>query len=377
MDRFEDNGMNAVSTVNFSAGAGLGAQASATGGASYGLTANAALAAGEAKNSSTTRHNAEITAGGALKTVSGRDTTISGANLLGDQVDMRVGRNLRVESVRDYARASSSSRSAGVQMTVGMGATAGGSGSAGGDGNLAYATGNSDSDFIGRQTSIIGVSGVNIHTGDNTHIKGAIIAALNDNLTLNTGTLNYEDMTGKKTSSSWSMGISGRWTPDSSSASGGDSRPQTNSSSGSSQSWLQNLTATQKELKDQWTAFKQDMIFAPGAFTYSGSEIEQTALATVGRGAIIVRDNPGMDLSGLNRDTSKALTEETIRNTNFEIDPLFSYVDSAFNYTDAALHAPEKIDDVSGFVNDPNRFIMKKWEQLLKKWGIGNNKPKP
>jgi hypothetical protein len=187
----------------------------------------------------------------------------------------------------------------------------------------------------------------------------------------------FENMTDKQTSSSWSMGITGRWTPESPSASDGDSRPQTDSSSGSSQGWLQNLTDTQKELKDQWTAFKQDMIFAPGAFTYSGSEIEQTALATVGWGAIIVRDNPGMDLSGLNRDTSKALTEETIRNTNFEIDPLFGYVDKAFGYTGAALSVPGKIDKGKEFLDDPQGFIKDQWQKLLETWGIDDNKQKP
>jgi filamentous hemagglutinin len=69
--------------------------------------------------------------------------------------------------------------------------------------------------------------------------------------------------------------------------------------------------------------------FAPCAFSYSGTEIEQATRATVGPGTIIVRDNPGMDLSGLNRDISKALTEETIRNTNFTLDPLFGRVDAA------------------------------------------------
>jgi filamentous hemagglutinin len=345
------------STSSFSAGAGLGAQASATGGASYGLTAKAALAAGEAKNSSTTRHNAEITAGGVLKTVSGRDTTISGANLLGDQVDMRAGRNLRVESVKDRAQSSSRTSSANVTGTIGFGG-------ASVSGGANYATSDGSSDFIGRQTSIIGVNGVNIYTENNTHIKGAIIAALNDNLTLNTGTLSFEDMRGRQTSSSWSMGITGRWTPDSPAGAA-------NANDGPSSDrpvWLQNLVDRQKELNMQWEEFKDTVIFAPGTFSYSNSEIERTARATVGQGAIIVRDNPGMDLSGLNRDTSKALTEETIRNTSFTLDPLFGHVDAAFSVTG-------KIGDGYDFAKNPGGYIENTWDRFLERvketWNIG------
>ncbi|MDR2573123.1 MAG: hemagglutinin repeat-containing protein, partial [Desulfovibrio sp.] len=161
------------SKSSFSAGAGIGVQASATGGASYGLTAKASLGLSGGETKTVTRNNAAITAGGKLSTISGRDTTASGANLLGDQVDMRVGRDLRVESVRDTAKSSSYNFSAGGQVTVGMGATSGNV-SSGGSGNMGYSAGSGSSDLIGRQTTIIGANGVNIYTGDNTHIKGAV-----------------------------------------------------------------------------------------------------------------------------------------------------------------------------------------------------------
>jgi hypothetical protein len=90
----------------------------------------------------------------------------------------------------------------------------------------------------------------------------------------------------------------------------------------------------------------------------------------VGRGAIIVRDNPGMDLSGLNRDTSKALTEETIRDTSFTLNPLFSRVDQA-------LAVPGLIDEGYKFSNAPGKYINDKWDKFFKEfkknWKSGGN----
>ncbi|MDR2801258.1 MAG: hemagglutinin repeat-containing protein [Desulfovibrio sp.] len=350
------------SSSSFSAGAGIGAQASATS-RSVGLTANASVGLQEAEGKSVKRQNAEITAGNRLTTISGRDTTLAGANLLGNEVDMRVGRDLRVESVRDRSRSSSHSSSANVSGTVGFGG-----GSVSGKANFGTAEG--ESDLIGRQTSVIGISGVNIYTENNTHIKGAIIAALNDNLVLNTGTLSFEDMTGRRTSSSWSMGITGSWSPDKPDAADAkDKTPQPDRPA-----WVQNLVNKQAELNDQWEGFKKDVIFAPGAFSYADSLTEQIARATVGPGTIIVRNNPGMDLSGLNRDSSLALSMETLRDTNFTLDPLFGYVDEPLNITG-------KIGDGYDFMKDPGGSIRIKWDSfvkgLKKTWGINNNTRKP
>jgi hypothetical protein len=104
---------------------------------------------------------------------------------------------------------------------------------------------------------------------------------------------------------------------------------------------------------NDWKAFKEAAIVAPGALSYSASGTEQTARATVGPGVIIVRDNPGMDLSGLNRDVSQALTTETIRNFSFSLSPLFGYVDEA-------LGVPAKFDEGIKFLNDPKAYVGKK-----------------
>jgi hypothetical protein len=99
---------------------------------------------------------------------------------------------------------------------------------------------------------------------------------------------------------------------------------------------------------------------------------EQTARATVGPGVIIVRDNPGMDLSGLNRDVSQALTTETIPGAPFSLGPLFGYVDQA-------LGAPETVDAAMEFWDGPKAYIDNNWEKFQKNfetiWSLNKDTP--
>ena len=83
-----------------------------------------------------------------------------------------------------------------------MGATGSGGASNSAGGGIGLTMAGNSSDTIGKQTSVLGANGVNIFTEGNTRIKGALIAALNDNLTLNTGTLTFEDMKGSTKASS-------------------------------------------------------------------------------------------------------------------------------------------------------------------------------
>jgi hypothetical protein len=117
------------------------------------------------------------------------------------------------------------------------------------------------------------------------------------------------------------------------------------------------------EASTQWDTFKDAMIVSPGAFSYSNSETTQIARATVGLGTIIVRDNPYMDLSGLNRDTSQALTEELVRNDVFQIEPLFGYVDQVLN-------APKILDAGFEFAQDPKKYFNDGWQRIYE--GVKN-----
>ena len=119
-----------------------------------------------------------------------------------------------------------------------------------------------------------------------------------------------------------------------------------------------NLMKTQETANEQWKALKTAAIISPGAFSFSASESRQIARATVGEGTIIVRDNPDMDLSGLNRDPALAMTEEKTRNTSIALGPPFEYLDTA-------LSVPKIIDSAVG-------TAAKIWEGIKEKWGDTN-----
>ena len=195
--------------------------------------------------------------------------------------------------------------------------------------------------------------------------------AANNMLMLNTGTLSFEDMVGTKSSTSQSTAftISNKFSLGASSVGSakkddGASKDSTDTSS----AWDQ-LMATQEAASKQWQTFKKDVVVSPGAFSYKGSESVQTARATVGEGTIIVRDNPDMDLSGLNRDTSQAMTTETTRSISFSLSPLFGHVDTA-------LSVPGKIDSTLKFWNDPVGTFTGILNKIQDSWGFESDTAK-
>ncbi|WP_215647715.1 hemagglutinin repeat-containing protein [Desulfovibrio desulfuricans] len=181
-----------------SASVGIGAKAGKNG-VGFGYQGNMALGGESADNDTHEYNNAKLLAGETLSTSSGQDTTIAGANLTGKDVSMTVGRNLNVSSLQNSASSSYNSYDITAGATVGGGFTA--------DASLGVKSADGSSRTVGEQTSILGSNSVNIYTENNTHIAGAVIAAINDNLKLNTGTLSYENVVGKTTQTSTGWGI--------------------------------------------------------------------------------------------------------------------------------------------------------------------------
>ncbi|EGW51033.1 hypothetical protein HMPREF1022_01987, partial [Desulfovibrio sp. 6_1_46AFAA] len=326
--------------------AGLGVSASVNK-SGYTLGVNGSLALnGEQGDSSGLKHdNATLVAGEKLTTVSGQDTTVAGANLTAKDVDMTVGRDLTVTSLKDSSSSHTNSYNAGASATVGYGADVSVTQGA----NLGFGFQNSNGKAVGEQTSILGSDSVNIYTENNTHVAGAIIAALNDNLKLDTGTLSYENIVSKTTETSMSAGI--KWGQtfkpggtssapidkgDNNTLSQGGKNPSNlpnNELYPDAKPWMKNLVETQKNLQTWWKGFKEESLhnISPDKFSYSYKETTQTAYATIGKGEIIVRDNPGQSLDGLNRDPSQAMQTEQTTNVNINLNPAVTYVDTILN----------------------------------------------
>ena len=357
--------------------AGLGVSASVNK-SGYTLGVNGSLALnGEQGDSSGLKHdNAKLVAGEKLTTISGQDTTVAGANLTAKDVDMTVGRDLTVTSLKDSSSSHTNSYNAGASATVGYGADVSVTQGA----NLGFGFQNSNGKAVGEQTSILGSDSVNIYTENNTHVAGAIIAALNDNLKLDTGTLSYENIVSKTTETGMSAGIKwgqtfkpgGNNTPEAGSE-GGTKQPaqnnqeQINSSKSElyadAKPWMKNLVNTQKDLQNWWNGFKKDDLHnvSPDKFSYSYKETTQTAYATIGKGEIIVRDNPGQSLDGLNRDPNNAIRTETTAETKIDIKPAFGYVDTALN-PNTTTNVLNSLNELS---TDPGGFFKRIFSGLF------------
>ena len=351
------------------ANAGIAATAS-KGGYSLGIKGSLSLGGETGDGTSHTNTNAKLVAGEKLTTVSGQDTSVAGGNLTGKDVDMHVGRNLNVSSVQNSSSFNHSSFNVGAGATIGYGANVEVKQGA----NLGFGYNTGRSRTVGEQTSILGSSSVNIYTGNNTHVAGAIIAALNDNLKLNTGSLSYENIVGKTTQTSVSAGInwarsfnkdyeSSKGTNEDIGASKKTDQPRQSVSVDQpvanqdeqvnhagqpdtpkkdenipklyegAEPWMTTLVNKQSKWEAKWKEFKEETLHnvSPGAFSYSHRETTQTAYATIGKGDITVRNNPGQSLDGLNRDPNNAMRTETTSDWDITLKPDFSYVDKALD----------------------------------------------
>ena len=125
------------------------------------------------------------------------DTNISGANVNADNIIINSGNNLNVASLQNTSVSKSKSKSVGA---------GGGSGS----GSLSYNSNKSsfERDWVDDQTNIVAQNNLTINTGNNTDVKGALIASNNDNLLINTGTLTYSDIIDTEKQESSGFGIS-------------------------------------------------------------------------------------------------------------------------------------------------------------------------
>ncbi|MCD4531661.1 hemagglutinin repeat-containing protein [Pseudomonas sp. C3-2018] len=219
------------------------------------------------------QQEAYLYAGNQLNFESGRDTTVAGATLRGDEVIGDVGRNLTVTSVPNTGKAEGKEFDASLTVAVSYGVTVSGS--------VGYGQTNGKTNWVENQTVISGKNKVDIRTEDHTQLDGAVLAADNGNLKFDTDTLGFRDITGKDNEHGYYLSVSGSY----------------NAGSGS-----------QTDKPNKGMEGKEKNSWAVEGYNYN-KDREQILRATVGEGEIVVRDDKvtGADsTAGLNRDVSKA-----------------------------------------------------------------------
>ncbi|MBT5855289.1 hypothetical protein HOH87_01480, partial [bacterium] len=171
--------LTAVRDISIRAGKSTSAQESEnmSGSVSYDVASqgvDVALAGGSSKTTSTTYSNSKLNARNGFTLNAGRNTSMSGVDIEAETVDMTVAGDFSFESVQNKSDHNS------VQASLQVGKSGAG-------GSASFA--NSKRRWVDDQSGITGRSKVNINVGGHTDIKGATIAADNNELTITTETL--------------------------------------------------------------------------------------------------------------------------------------------------------------------------------------------
>ncbi len=180
-------GKNTSSGGSVGVGVGVG-----SGGWGISVSASANQGKGREKGNGTTHTETTVDAGKQLTIISGRDTTLTGAQAGGETVKVDAGRHLTLTSEQDSDRYDSKHQnaSAGGSFTFG---SMSGSASV----NLSRDKMHSNYDSVQEQTGIFaGRGGFDVTTGQHTQLNGAVIAstATADKNRLDTGTLGFSDI---------------------------------------------------------------------------------------------------------------------------------------------------------------------------------------
>jgi len=190
------------SSKSISGGVGVGITLGSKG-FSFGVTANAAAARGNADGNDVTWTNSHATAGNTLTIESGGDTNIRGAVASGNQVVANIGGNLNVESLQDTSTYHSKDQSASGSVTAGIGFS--------GSASVSQQKMNSDFASVGEQSAIrAGSGGYQVDVAGNTDLKGAVVAGGSaDKNNLSTDTLTVSNIENHAHYSASSIGIGG------------------------------------------------------------------------------------------------------------------------------------------------------------------------
>ncbi|WP_052493857.1 MULTISPECIES: hemagglutinin repeat-containing protein [Pseudomonas] len=221
------------------------------------------------------QQEAYLYAGDRLNFTSGRDTAISGAQLSGDEVTGRVGRDLTVTSLPDTGKVKG--REFDVSATATFGPGAGFSASVG------YGQTKGSTEWVENQTRIVARDRLDIRTEEHTQLDGAVLASNTGNLKLDTGTLGFSDIAGHDKEHSYYLNVGGSYGKN-------------------------GAKNTQQDKSQEGKGEKGKTGWSVEGYEYE-KDRQQIVRATVGEGEIVVRGDAqtGQDSTeGLNRDVSKA-----------------------------------------------------------------------
>ncbi|MCU6678623.1 hemagglutinin repeat-containing protein [Leclercia tamurae] len=172
-----------------SVGVGIG-----VGSGGFGLNISASINRGKGSESGngTTHSETTVNAGRQVTLLTGRDATLTGAQVSGETVKADIGRNLTLTSEQDSDRYDSKQQNASAGGSFSIGSMTGSASV-----NLSRDKMHSNYDSVVEQTGIFaGKGGYDVTVGEHTQLNGAVIGstATADKNRLDTGTIGFSDI---------------------------------------------------------------------------------------------------------------------------------------------------------------------------------------
>lgn len=172
-----------------SVGVGIG-----VGSGGFGLNISASVNRGKGNESGngTTHSEATVDAGRQVNLLTGRDATLTGAQVSGETVKADIGRNLTLTSEQDSDRYDSKQQNASAGGSFSIGSMTGSASV-----NVSRDKMHSNYDSVVEQTGIFaGKGGYDVTVGEHTQLNGAVIGstATADKNRLDTGTIGFSDI---------------------------------------------------------------------------------------------------------------------------------------------------------------------------------------
>ncbi|MCC8691648.1 hemagglutinin repeat-containing protein [Xanthomonas campestris] len=192
---------NLETNTNKSENKNAGGEIGVSVGTTTGVYLTAYAGKGSAKGNSDVHAESVVTANDRLTLVSGNDTTIKGAQAIGDKVLANVGGDLLIQSEQDTSDYKSKQQQAGMTLVWGF---------SGSSANYSQQKVNNSYTSVNEQSGIqAGKGGFDITVGGNTHLVGGAIASTAD-ATLNrlsTDSLTVEDLQNEAKAKASNIGV--------------------------------------------------------------------------------------------------------------------------------------------------------------------------
>ena len=258
---------------------------------------------------SLTNNNSHLYSSKDMNINTANDATIKGANLRADErLNLKVGNNLSLESTRDIRDASSKSK--GINLSASYSGATNTKHFASGDSSLSSvgaSISKSSSNTKIKQTNLSSITAneLNVEVGNNTHLKGSLLAAGeydkdntfidNHNLNLKTNTLSYENLSNTSYAKGTNFSIGANYAF---------------KTQNDKQKYSNDKENINTKLNNQDKTNHQDLNSKILSTTYSNNKnlSYQTSktLATIGKGNLDIKDKDNSDdAQRLNRDTDK------------------------------------------------------------------------